>query len=130
MYLIRWNESDDHPKFLGGQNQRSGHSRNPRAHFLSSSLPSVTRRTATHRVTVGPVQEEEDSATTGPLAGACAHRWVDTPPSSGSSARPYPCSRSRIEERWCALIIDDLAAQARQHLSHDAPSSGGDHGEA
>jgi hypothetical protein len=66
MYLIRWNESDDHPKFLGGQNQRSGHSRNPSTHFFSSSLPSVTRRIATHRVTVGPVQEEDDSTTTGP----------------------------------------------------------------
>jgi hypothetical protein len=32
--------------------------------------------------------EEEDGATAGPIAGACADRWVDAPSSSGSSEGP------------------------------------------
>jgi hypothetical protein len=59
MNLVRWNESDGHPKFLGGQNWRPGHSCNPSTHFLSSSLPFTTpqltkRRSAQRRRTTVP----------------------------------------------------------------------------
>jgi hypothetical protein len=50
---------------------------------------------------------EEDDATTGPLTDARARRWVDAPPSSGSSAVPYPHrhggSRTRSRERWLEI---------------------------
>jgi hypothetical protein len=42
----------------------------------------------------------------GPLAGARAHRWVDAPPSSGSSAGPTPT---------CTLM--DLEAATFLHLA-------------
>jgi hypothetical protein len=46
---------------------------------------------------------EDDGAAAGPLADARAHRWVDAPPSSGSSTGPYPHSyggsRARCRER-------------------------------
>jgi hypothetical protein len=63
------------------------HTRNPSAHIssLSSLLLHVivqhgratARRMASHR--------------NAPLVGACAHRWVDGPPLSGSSTGPYLC---------------------------------------
>jgi hypothetical protein len=46
-----------------------------------------------------------DGTATGPLAGARTRRWVDAPPSSGSSAEPYPLTaaserpRSLVDER-------------------------------
>jgi hypothetical protein len=50
---------------------------------------------------------EEDGAAAGPLADACARRWVDAPSSSGSSAGPYPRrhegSRARSRERWLEI---------------------------
>jgi hypothetical protein len=67
------------------------------------------RAVPAHRVDLGDVARrsmsdaEEDGTATGPLADACAHRWVDAPPSSGSSAGPYlhrrGGSRARSRER-------------------------------
>jgi hypothetical protein len=53
---------------------------NPSAHNLSrphSFTPSTSPRRSQ--------REEDGGVAAGPLAGACAHRWVDAPPSSGSS---------------------------------------------
>jgi hypothetical protein len=43
-----------------------------------------------------------DGTSTGPLASARAHRWVDAPPSSGSSTEPYP--RTAASERPRSLV--------------------------
>jgi hypothetical protein len=112
----------------------------------------------------------------GPLTGARAYRWVDAPPSSGSSTEPYPHAAvhpgdSRLSDgrrtappwapsaartptdgwtchhqaapRWGPTRAhpQDLGVavfwssttrrpELRRHLSHGAPSTGGDHGEA
>jgi hypothetical protein len=96
-----------------------------------------------------------DGTVTGPLASACARRWVDAPPSSGSLTEPYPhasswsssgggsCSRGDHasshqgagERRTngspsTRAVHGSSQARARQHLSHGAPSTDGDHGEA
>jgi hypothetical protein len=67
------------------------------------------RAVPAHQVDLGDVARrlmsdaEEDGAATGPLADARARRWVDAPPSSGSSAGPYlrrrGGSRARSRER-------------------------------
>jgi hypothetical protein len=48
-----------------------------------SSLFRATTRAKCERI------GESDGAATDPLAGACDHRWVDTPPSSGSSTGSF-----------------------------------------
>jgi hypothetical protein len=68
---------------------------NPRVHVGSFSLPRAAPCRSSPR----------DGTATGPLTGARARRCVDTPPSSGSSAEPYPRTaaserpRSSVDER-------------------------------
>jgi hypothetical protein len=69
----------------------------------------LDRAVPAHRVDLGGVARqsmsdaEEDGTAAGPLADPRARRWVDTLPSSGSSAGPYPrrhgWSRARSRER-------------------------------
>jgi hypothetical protein len=60
-----------------------------------------------------------DGIAVGPLADARTCRWVDAPPSSGSSAEPYP--RTRASERATALV--GRRATQRRMVSSQALSS-------
>jgi hypothetical protein len=75
--------------------------------LLGRALP--VRRSTPRRQ---PVERwEEDGAAAGPFSGVHAHRWVDVPPSSGSSVGPYPRAPSR-SRRGGILAIDDPVARA------------------
>jgi hypothetical protein len=111
---------------LGRTKHGDGSLVNPNAHFLILLFLALFA-SLMHGSIVQPSDgRSSDGKRTaplqGPLTGARAHQWVDTPSSSGSSAGPYPRAPSRSRSggmfwpsttRW--LELDGISRMARRH---------------
>jgi hypothetical protein len=63
---------------------------------FSPSLSSFLCHTRLSEATASEQNKESNNTIVGPITGARTHRWVDISPSSGISAKPYPCAPPQI----------------------------------